>query len=113
MKENEYKKTCIELNNEDLYYKMSIPLLNDEELLEVDKNWQYLVDKYMMMTLKEREQLIAQYVMKKQKEEIERLHSIINEALRKLRASKDHFKTQQENNAVTFTIRILDGSEKE
>lgn len=44
--------------------------------------------------------------------EIERLHSIIKEASRKLRASKDHFKTQQENNAVTFTIRILEKAEE-
>ena len=57
--------------------KVSLPLLTDEELLEVDKNWQYLVDKYMMMTLKEKDQLIAQYVMKKQKEETERLNNII------------------------------------
>ena len=46
------------------------------------------------------------------KQEIERLQFIINEALRKLRASKDHFKTQQENNAVTFTIKILEEGDK-
>ena len=40
--------------------------------------------------------------------EIERLNNIIDKALRKLRASKDHFKTENENNAVTFTIKILE-----
>ena len=41
-------------------------------------------------------------------DEIERLNNIINKALRKLRASKDHFKTENENNAVSFTIKILE-----
>lgn len=59
-------------------YKIKLPLITDEELLEIDRNWQYLVDEYMMMTLKEKDQLIAQYVMQKQKEEIERLNNIIN-----------------------------------
>ncbi len=45
--------------------------------------------------------------------EIERLNNIINKALRKLRASKDHFKTENENNAVTFTIKILEEGDKE
>ena len=44
--------------------------------------------------------------------EIERLNNIINKALRKLRASKDHFKTENENNAVSFTIKILEERDK-
>lgn len=31
----------------------------------------------------------------------------IDKALHKLRASKDHFKTQRENNTITFVIKIL------
>ena len=46
-------------------------------------------------------------------QEIERLNNIINKALRKLRASKDHFKTENENNAVTFTIKILEEVNKQ
>lgn len=44
--------------------------------------------------------------------QLEQKDNIIKEALRKLRASKDHFKTEQENNAVTFTIRILEEGDK-
>lgn len=36
------------------------------------------------------------------------LNNKIEKALHKLKASKDHFKTQRENNAITFTIRILE-----
>lgn len=50
----------------------------------------------------------SQETIIKQSQEIERLNNIINKALRKLRASKDHFKTENENNAVSFTIKILE-----
>ena len=33
----------------------------------------------------------------------------IDKALHKLNSSKNHFKTQRENNAVNFTIKILKG----
>lgn len=62
-------------------YKIKLPLITDEELLEIDKNWEYLIDKYLMMTLKEKDQLIAQYVMGKQKGKIERLNNIIDRAI--------------------------------
>ena len=51
--------------------------------------------------------------IKAKDEEIERLNNIIDKALHKLRASKDHFKTENENNAVTFTIKILEEGDKE
>lgn len=54
----------------------------------------------------------SQETIIKQSQEIERLNNIINKALRKLRASKDHFKTENENNAVSFTIKILEERDK-
>ena len=47
------------------------------------------------------------------KEEIARLKKRINQALHKLKSSVNHFKTQRENNAVTFTIKILGDKENE
>ena len=44
--------------------------------------------------------------------EIERLNNIIKEALRKLRATKDHYKIEDINNAIIYTIRILERSDK-
>ena len=69
----------------------------------------------MMNRMEEITDLICEYneEVQKQQQEIERLNNIINKALRKLRASKDHFKTENENNAVTFTIKILEGVDKE
>lgn len=54
--------------------------------------------------------------LKKENKEInkenKRLNSIINEALRKLRATKDHYKIEDINNAIIYTIRILERSDK-
>ena len=47
-----------------------------------------------------------------QLKEIERLNNIIKEALRKLRATKDHYKIEDINNAIIYTIRILERSDK-
>lgn len=46
-------------------------------------------------------------------EEVWDFEKRIDKALRKLKASEKHFKTQRENNVITFTIRILEGSDKE
>ena len=46
------------------------------------------------------------------RKEIERLNNIIKEALRKLRATKDHYKIEDINNAIIYTIRILERSDK-
>ena len=69
-------------------------------------------------TINEKGEMVGEFTLKRinkigdilteQLKEIERLNNIINKALRKLRASKDHFKTENENNAVTFTIKILE-----
>ncbi len=40
--------------------------------------------------------------------EIERLNKTINTALHRLRAGNRHYKTVQENNAIIYTIRILE-----
>lgn len=40
--------------------------------------------------------------------EIKRLNKTINTALHRLRAGNRHYKTVQENNAIIYTIRILE-----
>ena len=45
--------------------------------------------------------------------ENKQLKEKINKALHKLKSSVNHFKTQRENNAVTFTIKILGDKENE
>ena len=47
-----------------------------------------------------------------QQEERERLNNIIKEALHKLRATKEHYKIADVNNAIVYTIRILEKIDK-
>ena len=56
---------------------------------------------------------IADLLLEKEKleQENKQLKEKINKALHKLKSSVNHFKTQRENNAVTFTIKILGGKE--
>lgn len=59
-----------------------------------------------------KEQLIIslQEANKTLEQENKQLKDKINQALHKLKSSVNHFKTQRENNAVTFTIKILGGN---
>lgn len=80
--------------------------LNDE-LAEKDKEIERL-----KIELQDTKEHLGEY-LHEQEEENKRLNNVINKALHKLRASKDHFKTERENNTITFTIRILEGDGKE
>ena len=60
-------------------YKITNMLVTDEDIKHIDKNWQSIIDEYVKTTVREKDLVIAQYLMKKQKDEIERLNNIINE----------------------------------
>lgn len=49
--------------------------------------------------------------MNNQQKEIERLNNRINKAIKKLSSAVNHFHTQRENNVITFTLKILKGSD--
>ena len=54
--------------------------------------------------------LEIEYPSEKEKDkEIERLNKKIDKALHKLNSSKDHFKTEYENNTIIRVINILKG----
>lgn len=60
-------------------YKVSIPLITNEELETFDSNIHNIVEEYSKMYFKEKDQILTQRLIMKQEEEIERLHSIIKE----------------------------------
>ena len=73
------------------------------------------ITKYIVLDSKSNYWYSAEYVdkmLKKQDKEIKRLNNIIKEALRKLRATKDHYKMEDINNAIIHTIKILERSDK-
>ena len=79
MKEDEYKKSCIEMNNEEHSYKMSIPMFEEGELERFDSNIHSIVEEYSKMLFKEKDQILTQRIIMKQEEEIERLNNIIKQ----------------------------------
>ena len=60
-------------------YKITNMLVTDEDIKHIDKNWQSIIDEYTKTLVREKDLVIAQYLMKKQKEEIERLNNVISE----------------------------------
>ena len=60
-------------------YKITNMLVTDEDIKHIDKNWQSIIDEYTKILVREKDLVIAQYLMRKQKDEIERLNNIIKE----------------------------------
>ena len=79
MKEDEYKKSCIEMNNEEHSYKMSIPMFEEGELERFDSNIHSIVEEYSKMMVKEKDQILTQRIIMKQEEEIERLKDLVKQ----------------------------------
>lgn len=59
-------------------YKITNMLVTDEDIENIDKNWQNIIDVYTKTLVREKDLVIAQYLMKKQQEEIKRLNNIID-----------------------------------
>ena len=80
-------------------HKIQEELLEDkDEIINDNQNAKYTIQEL----IKTNETLI---------QENKQLKERINQALHKLKASVNHFKTQRENNAVIFTIKILGDKE--
>lgn len=77
--EDEYKKSCIEMNNEEHSYKMSIPMFEEGELERFDSNIHSIVEEYSKMLFKEKDQILTQRIIMKQEEEIDRLNNKVEE----------------------------------
>lgn len=59
--------------------KIAIPILTDEELINIDENWQSMAEKFVQETMHEKDLCIAHRIIKKQQEEIERLSNELNQ----------------------------------
>ena len=80
--------------NETISYKITMPLINDEELQRIDNNYNELVDEFIKQFVKEKDMIIAQRIMmnlrkenkqllrenEKLKEQLKQKEDIINKA---------------------------------
>lgn len=62
-----------EIEKEDRELKISIPLLTQEEINGIDINMNEMIDQFTKMVIKEKDLIIAQYIIKRQQEKIEKL----------------------------------------
>lgn len=59
-------------------YKISVPIINNEELERIMNDYNNMIDEIINCALHDKELLIAQELMKKQKKELEKKDKIIN-----------------------------------
>ena len=88
MKADYVHKDSKTINDETVSYKITMPLINDEELQRIDNHYNELVDEFIKQFVKEKDMIIAQRIMmnlrKENKlllEENQKLKEAINKAI--------------------------------
>lgn len=77
-----------EIEKEEGAIKISMPLLTQEEINGIDLNMNEIVNKFTKMLVKEKDFVIAQHIMQRQQEKIEKLEqkeSILDKVTDKLK----------------------------
>ena len=85
-----------EIEKEDRGISISMPLLTEKEMLEIDNNFNEIVNEVSKQYIKEKDLAIAQYIIGKQQKELEQKESILDKLTDKLkediRKSKEQIK---------------------
>lgn len=68
----------IDMSEEEKNYefKMSVPLITEEDIRNIDNNFDYIVNEFNKQIIKDKELAIAQYIIQKQQAEIEELKAL-------------------------------------
>ena len=74
-----------ELKEDDRAIKISMPLLTEKEMLEIDNNFNEIVNKIKNQFIKEKDLAIAQYIINKQQKELQQKESILDKVTDKLK----------------------------
>lgn len=69
---------------EDNAVKISVPLITDDELRNIDNNFESIVEEFTKSYVKEKELVIAQYIMQKQQDKIDKLEQSNQKLIEKL-----------------------------
>ena len=89
-----------EIEKEEGAIKISMPLLTQEEINGIDLNMNEIVNKFTKMLVKEKDFVIAQHIMQRQQEKIEKLEqkeSILDKVTDKLKEVNKKYKNEYEN----------------
>ena len=74
-----------EIEEDDRVIKISMPLLTEKEMLEIDNNFNEIVNKIKNQFIKEKDLAIAQYIINKQQKELEQKETILDKVTDKLK----------------------------
>ena len=67
-----------ELKEDDRAIKISMPLLTEKEMLEIDNNFNEIVNKIKNQFIEEKDLAIAQYIINKQQKELQQKETILD-----------------------------------
>lgn len=86
-----------EVKEEDRAIEISMPLLTEKEMLNIDDNFNEIVNKIKNQYIKEKDLAIAQYIIDKQQKELEEKESILDKVTDKLKEVDKKYKNEYEN----------------
>lgn len=90
--------------------KISVPLITNEELRNIDNNFESIINKFTKSYVKEKELAIAQYIMQKQQNKIEQLESKEQKLIEKLENRIKELNNKSGGN--TFHVQSIINAEK-
>lgn len=65
-------------------FKISMPLITDEDIRKIDNNFENIVKEFTKSYVKEKDLVLAQYIMKKQQDKLDNLESDKQKLIEKL-----------------------------
>lgn len=89
-------------------FKISVPLITDEEIRNIDNNFESIVNEFTKSYVKEKELVIAQHIMQKQQDKIDKLESDKQKLIEKLEEDieKDN-KELNKSNVLNYRNMVL------
>ena len=81
-------------------FKISMPLITDEDIRKIDNNFENIVKEFTKSYVKEKDLVLAQYIMKKQQDKLDQLESDKQKLIEKLEKKIRYY---EENDEILAT----------
>lgn len=90
-------------------FKISMPLITDEDIRKIDNNFENIVKEFTKSYVKEKDLVLAQYIMKKQQDKLDKLESDTQKLIEKLEKIKYdlEFDRRQNNYSYLYDIKEI------
>lgn len=98
------------IEEKDNVYKISMPLIADEEIRNIDNNFEDIVNEFTKSYVKEKDLVIAQHIMQKQQNKISQLESDNYELNNRINELENRFnefvKVEQTVDSINFALPV-------